>query len=112
MQRTNKIVRTKKVYKTHNGDLRYEIDMMPITLYDSKSYYRYADTTFDIYHYKWYDLRYIVDYPYYYLSNLFDIQKTNKRNLNNTKSIISRVIIFLMETIFGWSIIEIIKLIF
>jgi len=104
-------VRTRTIHKNNLGDY-YEIDLMTFDKYLSQAEYILLDTNFHIYPYKWYNLKWIVDKPYYYLSRLFNNQTNNALNLNNTKSITIRIAIFLIETLSGYGLIELIKIIF
>ena len=111
MRKLNKIVRTKTIHYNKLGD-SYEVDLMTFENYLLKSEYILMSTEFKLHPYKWYDLRWIVDKPFYYLSRLFNNQTNNALNLNNTKSITIRIAIFLTETLSGYGLIELIKIIF
>lgn len=97
MKHKNSIVRTKTIHKTQNGNY-YEIELMSFEKYVSKSEYVFLNTKFELYPYKWYDLRYLVDYPYFYLSKSLINDFKNDLKLNNTKSIIRRFLLFLTQT--------------
>ncbi|ANH61034.1 hypothetical protein NV36_01990 [Dokdonia donghaensis DSW-1] len=68
MHKSNTIVRT----KTTNGNNRnidemyYDIEFMTFVNYLSKKHgYTYQDYKFELYPYKWYDLRWIYQIPAY-----------------------------------------------
>lgn len=107
MKHKNSIVRTKTIHKTENGTY-YEIELMTFEKYLIRSGYVFIDTEFDLYPYKWYDLRYLVDYLYYFLFISFSNPNKKHLKINDTRSIIIRVLLFLTEVIVSGFITEII----
>ena len=98
MKHKNSLVRTKTIHKAENGNY-YETELMTYERFMLRSEYRFPNTEFKKYTYKWNDLRYLVDYPYFYLSKSLSKDFENDLNLNNTKSIIIRVLLFLIASI-------------
>ncbi|MDC1222034.1 hypothetical protein N8Z47_05135 [Salibacteraceae bacterium] len=98
MKRTNEIVRTRTVNKDERGD-HYDIDLMTYWKYLQRSEFVFVNTQFELYPYKWYDLRWLIDYQFYYLSKSLNKDFNNARNLNSIKSITIRIILFFIEAI-------------
>jgi hypothetical protein len=94
----NKIARTKTVYNSEKGNY-YDIELMTYGEFVSKSEYIYLNEKFYLYSYKWYDFRIIVDYTYYLLFKSFSNPDNKRLKLNSIKSIIIRVLLFLIDVI-------------
>jgi hypothetical protein len=98
MKRKNSIVRTKTVYSSEKGKY-YDVELMTYGKFVSKSEYIFLNEKFELYPYKWYDLRIIVDYPYYLLFKSFSNPSNKNLKLNSIKSVIFRVLLFLIEVV-------------
>ena len=107
MKKINLTVRTKTIHKTENREY-YEIELMPYEKYLLRSEYVFLNTLFELYPYKWYDLRYLVDYPYYLLFKSFNNPSKNRLKINNKTSIIIRFLLFFIEIIISVFISELI----
>lgn len=113
MRKSTSIVRTRTITTQNNKEDYFQIDLMTYENYSYKSELpRFYNEKFELYPYKWYDIRYLVDFPYYYLSLLFKTHNKNALNLNNTTSIAIRFTIFIIETSFVWFINNIIESIY
>ena len=71
MNKSNKIVRTKTTYGSEKkpNEMYYEIDFMTFDKYVSKNnpQYTFTDYKFELYPYKWYDIKWIYQIPSYWL---------------------------------------------
>jgi len=110
MKQANSIVRTKTIYKHKKGNY-YEIELMNYEKYLSKSAFIFRDTVLELYPYKWYDFRWIIDKSYYHLYKTFSGKNNNNLNLKSKKSIRIRLVWFIVETIATWGIIKVIAFI-
>ena len=68
MKNGKKIVRTKTVHKNDIGDY-FEIQVMTYAKFIQRSQYKFVETDFILFPYKWYDLRWLVDKPYFFLKS-------------------------------------------
>ncbi|TYC14782.1 hypothetical protein ES677_05220 [Bizionia gelidisalsuginis] len=106
----NKIVRTITKYKGKDGKPNsYEIEFMSFSKFDSKSVYKYIDGNIEIYPYKWYDLRRIYQIPAHYFFHKLNIFFKTEINLTKTKTIAMYFTVFIMESLFAWLIVELVK---
>lgn len=113
MNKANKIVRT----KTTNGskkkpeEMYYEIDFMTFEKYIGKSKYgyTYADYEFELYPYKWYDIRWIYQIPSYWL--LLRIFRNSPERINRQTHKKTSTITLIIEMLLAIKpVIEFIKL--
>jgi hypothetical protein len=98
MKQNNSIVRTKTTSYNKNGDY-YCIELMPYENYILKSEYIFPNQKFKLYAYKWYDIRYLVDYPYYFLFKYLTNPKVKHLNLSSTSSVIIRIFLSFVEIV-------------
>jgi|TARA_X000000950_G_scaffold55371_1_gene66304 hypothetical protein len=96
MKNGKKIVRTKTVHKNDIGDY-FEIQVMTYAKFIQRSQYKFVETDFILFPYKWYDLRWLVDKPYFFLNRM--IFNSSEVRLGSRNSILMRLCIFFGETI-------------
>ncbi|SHJ26700.1 hypothetical protein SAMN04488096_1273 [Mesonia phycicola] len=113
MNKSNKIVRTKTTHGNKNKPLEvyYEIEFMTFSNYISKLNpdIILTDYKFEIYPYKWYDLRWIYEIPAYWL--LLRIFRNSPERINKqTHNKISKITLITEILVMTTSIIELIKL--
>jgi len=74
--------------------MHYEIDFMTFSKYLQKNEYTYPDYKFELFPYKWYDLRWIFQKPAYWLLLKVFKKSENKitRKTHNQASIITLLI--------------------
>lgn len=94
MENSNSIVRTKTIYGNNSNpsEMYYEIDFMTFSKYILKKNpdFILLDYKFELYPYKWYDLRWIYQIPSYWLIlRVFRISedKINKQIHNKVSTI-------------------------
>jgi len=105
MKQANSIVRTKTIHKNVEENY-YEIELMTFEKYVSKSAYFFYDTVFELYPYKWYDIRWINDKSYYYISNTFSNKNDSNLNIKSKNSLSIKLVLFIVETVAAWVIIR------
>ena len=111
MKKGDSVVRVIKKHNNNRSKLEdyYETELMKYSSYYNEINYApyHKGYKMELHPYKWYNPIKIVDIPYYYISSLFLNKKSI--NLNNKTSIIIRIVILTIESIFSWLIIELIK---
>jgi hypothetical protein len=113
MNNSSKIVRT----KTTNGsekkpnEMHYKINFMTFSKYVSKLRpdLILMDYKFELYPYKWYDIRWIYEIPTHYFFHKLDtfLKKNIKRT--KTKTTAMYFTVFIMESLLAWLIVELVK---
>jgi|TARA_R110000796_G_scaffold176266_1_gene293146 hypothetical protein len=106
----NKIIRTITRYKGKDGKPNsHEIEFMTFSKYDAKSEYKFIDGNIEIHPYKWYDLRRVYEIPTHYFFHKLDT--FFKRNIKRTKTKTTAMYftVFIMESLFAWLIVELVK---
>ena len=93
MKRKKSIVRTKTIYNSEKGNY-YDIELMTYDEYISKSEYIFVNEKFELYPYKWYDFKKVVDYPYYLLFKSLNNPNNKRLKINSIKSVIIRILLF------------------
>lgn len=106
MENTNSIVRTKTTHGNINekSKMYYQIHFMTFEKYIDKSEFIYPNHKFELYPYKWYDLRWIYQKPsYWLLLKLFrkNLTKINTKNHKRTSIIllIIEILSFIMSSV-------------
>ncbi|ALJ03861.1 hypothetical protein APS56_01260 [Pseudalgibacter alginicilyticus] len=101
MKKGNKIVRTKTIHGSENkpNEMYYEINFMTFSeyVYKSNPEYKYINHKFELYPYKWYDIRWIYQIPAYYLLLLLNKYLKNAIQINNRNHNIASTITVISE---------------
>ena len=112
MKKSDKIVRTKTTYGSEkkSEEMYYEFDFMTFSKYVSKKNgYTYADYNFELYPYKWYDIRWVYQIPSYWL--LLRIFRNSPDRINRQTHKKTSTITLIIEMLLATKpIIEFIKL--
>ena len=106
----NKIIRTITRYKGKDGKPNsHEIEFMTFSKYNARSEYKFIDGDIEIHPYKWYDLRRVYEIPTHYFFHKLD--SFFKRNIKRTKTKKTAMYftVFIMESLFAWLIVELVK---
>jgi len=106
----NKIIRTIENHKGNDGKPNsYVVYFMTFSEYDQKSEFKFIDGNIELYPYKWYDLRRIYQIPTHYFFHKLDILFKRKIKRTKTKTTAIYVTVFIMESLFSWIIVELVK---
>lgn len=106
MNRNNKIVRTKKTFNLYDSKERqyFKTELMTFDNYIKEYNWKVNGQKFELYPYKWFDLRWIYEKPSYLLLHIFSKSLNKDLNRHKTIRITTRLIIGLFEIIAAYSI--------
>lgn len=111
MTKSNKIVRLIKIHRTNEDKSRWHYETYLAFFKDAMrdtSFVGYGGTT-KLFPYKWFELQWIWTHPSFLLLSWLDIRFNIALKRNKKITIATNSIIFIIESLLAWFIVEIFK---